>query len=148
MTRWMLFIAGLVTLVVASDAEACGRCGLFGRRCKYSSSYYATKYVAPAAYVPPANKQTFIFNNAFASQPLAGHGASVLGYSHSAQAEAPSRGLLLSQSARLTENAQTLAGAGLNGFTALAQIELDGQNEVAKTLAQGQAATAALLAAR
>lgn len=147
----------LLLALFAADASACSRCGVFGRGCRFNSHHAAAVVVADAGYAAPAGATTFnILNLNNGQLPLAGQGATVYGvdsakpysFSLAAQAYGVDPASVLNQAARLTTNAQALASDGLNGFNVTAQAQLSGQTEVAKILAQGQTATAALLAAK
>lgn len=137
----------LVPLLLAADATACARCGLFGRKCRFASHHVAV--VDSFAGYGAVGNTTFNFVNAFPPNlPIAAQGQSVYAYSLAAQAYSVDPAAVLAQAARLTTNAQALSSDGLAGYSALAQAQLAGQVEVAKVLAQGQTATAALLAAK
>jgi len=83
------------------------------------------------------------------TQPIAQQGTTVYGYSSAADAYGQvDMGLLYNQAARLTDQAQQLAGQAATDFQALVQAEGYNRAEVAKILAQGQAAQQALLAAK
>jgi hypothetical protein len=107
-----LLLLGLL-LLVTNSTDACGRCGIFGRGCRYAVAYHAPTYYAPAAvaYTPPA--QTFVFNNSYPT-PLLGN--SVYGYSLAAQAYAPDPALILDRSSRLAELAFTSGQRAIGDF--------------------------------
>lgn len=111
--------------------------------------------VAVAAPVTVAAPPTTIVNNLVGipvpvqySEPIAVQGATQYGYDQFAQAYTSNvdMGLLYHQAARLTDQAQQLAGQAATDFSALVQSEGYNRTEVAKILAQGQAASAALAA--
>lgn len=82
-------------------------------------------------------------------QPLVSQGSTVFGYSSVQEAHGNvDLGLLYSQAARLTDQAQQLAGQAHTDFSALVQIEGNNRADVAKIIAQGQAAAEALSAVR
>src|SRR3990167_2337896 len=147
MKRFLLAL-GLV-LLFAGDAAACGRCGIFGRGCRFAAQSY---YVAP--YVAPTATQVFNFQNNYPGNlPLSAQGQSVYanapyGYSLAAQAYSVDAAAVLSQAARLTSNAQALSSDALAGFNTTAQLQLGSQLEVAKILALGQSNAQTLQAAR
>lgn len=47
-----IVVALLVVVSFASSAEACNRCGLFGRKCRNQAVYYSPIYKQQAAYYP------------------------------------------------------------------------------------------------
>jgi mono/diheme cytochrome c family protein len=120
-------------------------------------TYVAPAYVAPA-YVAPVVKEnkTTVINNLIGipvpvqyTQPITGQGTTVYGYSSVAEAYGNvDLGLLYNQAARLTDQAQQLAGQAATDFQTLVQAEGQNRAEVAKIIAQGQAAREALLATR
>lgn len=83
------------------------------------------------------------------TQPIAQQGTTVYGYSSVAEAYGNvDLGVLYNQAARLTDQAQQLAGQAAVDFQALVQAEGQNRADVAKIIAQGQAAREALLAAK
>lgn len=83
------------------------------------------------------------------SEPIAAQGTTIYGYSSLADSyNQVDLGLLYNQAARLTDQAQQLAGQAHMDFSALVQAEGQNRAEVAKILAQGQAAQAALTATK
>jgi len=81
----MLRFAVIATVFIGSlfamgqSSEACSRCGIFGRGCRYS--YYPT-YYQPVQYQPPISN--FVFNNSYPVPYLAQQGNTAYGYSMSA----------------------------------------------------------------
>ncbi len=130
------------------------------RQC--APAYAAPVYAAPAQvhvpHVAPVVKEekTTIINNLVGipvpvqyTQPLTAQGTTVYGYSSVAEAYGNvDLGLLYNQAARLTDQAQQLAGQAATDFQTLVQAEGQNRAEVAKIVAQGQAAREALLAAK
>ncbi len=115
-------IAGLLLGVLTADASACGRCGLFGRKCRF-----ACNTVHTVAYAPPVTSQNFIFNNVFPSQfpyLLAQGGSSVFGYQASAAGYAESPALYMDRAARFTEQANENARLGIEGFNTNAALAI------------------------
>lgn len=123
-------------------------------------TYAAPVYQAPV-YTPPApvvqkEEKTTVVNNLVGipvpvqyTQPIAGQGTTVYGYSSVSEAYGNvDLGLLYNQAARLTDQAQQLAGQAATDFQTLVQAEGQNRAEVAKIIAQGQAARDALLAAK
>jgi cytochrome c553 len=83
------------------------------------------------------------------TQPIAAQGTTVYGYSNVAEAYGQvDMGLLYNQAARLTDQAQQLAGQAATDFHSLVQAEGQNRADVAKIIAQGQAAREALSAAK
>lgn len=113
-------VAFMLLGALATDASACHRCGLFGRRCRFQHHVaHHVPYVPPAAYVPPAQQTNFIFNNS--SVPaylLSPQGNSVYGYQVSAQSYNLDPALYMDRSGRLAEQAMALAQEGQNGYNA------------------------------
>lgn len=101
--------------------------------------------------VKPTNNTTVV-NNLIGipvpvsyNQPVAAQGSTVYGYSSVADTYGKvDMGLLYNQAARLTDQAQQLAGQAATDFAALVQAEGQNRTEVAKILAHGQAARQAL----
>jgi len=121
--------------------------------CGYS---YRKVYYEQPALVHAAKKETTIVNNLIGipvpvqyTQPVAQQGTTVYGYSSVAEAYGNvDLGLLYNQAARLTDQAQQLAGQAAIDFQSLVQAEGHNRAEVAKIIAQGQAAREALQAAK
>lgn len=84
-------------------AEACDRCGVFGRRCHFSQQ----QVVQQVAYTPPAANQqtTFNFVNSFPTPYLLSgqQGSSVYGYSLAAAPYTLDANLFMDRAARFTE---------------------------------------------
>jgi hypothetical protein len=119
----------------------------------YAQPVQLVEHVVPQAAIVP---QTTIVNNLIGipvpiqyNQPLSAQGTTVYGYSSVSEAHGNvDLGLLYNQAARLTEQAQQLAGQAHTDFSSLVQIEGNNRAEVAKIIAQGQAAREALSAVR
>jgi hypothetical protein len=144
--------------VFASESEA----GWNWRRVRCSSGCgytYQRVYVAPQVVQPQVTQktetQTTVVNNLVGipvpvtyNQPIQAQGSTVYGYSSVAQAYGQvDMGLLYNQAARLTDQAQQLAGQASSDFATLVQAEGQNRAEVARILAQGQSARQALEAA-
>ena len=83
------------------------------------------------------------------TQPIAAQGTTVYGYQDIANYyNQVDMGLLFNQAARLTDQAQQLAGQATTDFQTLVHAEGQYRSQIAQTLAQGQAAKEALLAAK
>lgn len=166
----ILVVAGFVTLGANQAFAQNGGwyyeryntgCG-YGYRKVYYSPYVAPvvtpTYTPPAVVAPEVKKEntTTVINNLVGipvpvqyTQPIAQQGTTVYGYSTVAEAYGQvDLGLLYNQAARLTDQAQQLAGQAATDFHALVQAEGIQRAEVAKIIAQGQAARDALLAAK
>lgn len=141
MFRAVVFI--LLALVV-SDAYACSRCGLFGRRCRF------LKAVPVVKAIPVAQRQDQVIviqnNNPL---PIAAQGQSYYSSSYQLAAAqyAVDPAVVLQQAYQLTQGAQTLAAAGLTGFESIATTQLHAQASVTERLAKGIAAEKVLQAA-
>lgn len=111
---------GLLAALVVSDAQACHRCGIFGRGCRFASH---VNHVA--AYTPPASVQTFNFVNSFPTPYLAApSGQSVYGYSLASQSYSVDPAQVLDRSGRLAELSLELATRGNDGYNSTAQSAL------------------------
>jgi hypothetical protein len=92
--------------VTANVAQPCGKCGVFGRGCRYSAPvYHAKPYVAPVVVKAPDNISTFIFNNVADPGFLAARSDTVYGVSRALEYSAPSSALYLDNTRRLIETA-------------------------------------------
>jgi hypothetical protein len=107
---------GLLLSLFAPSASACNRCGVFGRGCRFQSSYSSTYYApvvhAAATHDHVATTQNFIFNNSYPVPSLGApvgspvglpNGNSVYGYSLAASAYNVDPAQILDRSARLAE---------------------------------------------
>jgi hypothetical protein len=111
------------------------------------------QFVAPQQQV---QAKTTVVNNVIGipvpvqyTAPISSQGSTVYGYSSVSQSYGQvDMGLLYNQAARLTDQAQQLAGQASLDFSSLVQAEGQNRAEVAKILAQGQAAREALMATR
>ena len=123
-----------------------GQCSTVGR--------VATKRVVQPV-VQQAQAQTTVINNLVGipvpvtySQPLQAQGTTIYGYSAYAQNyNNVDLSLLYNQAARLTDQAQQLSAQANQSFSTMVQYETEKQAEIAKIIAQGQAARQALEAA-
>ena len=140
MIRVGIFIGLLIGLVVA-DSQACNKCGIFGRGCRY---YSAPAYVAPAAVV--AQPSVLVVQNAYPA-PIAQQGSTVFGYQAYSAAYSVNPAEVLRQAAELSKAATATATIGLTGFNQTAQTQLALQASITEPLARGQAAAQVLTAA-
>lgn len=148
---FLAFVVGVLAFNV--DAEACGRCGLFGNRCKFAKAVV----VAPAIVAEPVvvNRETpVIITNVF---PQA-NGAAVLapqgltgytygGFQQVSQAYTLDPAAVLRQAHQLATDTQALTKAGLDGYTNVASLALQLNAQTSTPLAQGLAAATVLNAA-
>lgn len=144
-----LMFAGVALLAV--EAQACSRCGLFGRLCKFSHVVAPVAQVAVAPYVP-VQPQLLVVQNQYAAPNgaaalLAPQGNAVYGLQGAAQPYLLDPTAVLRQAAELTRGAQQLAASGLTGYNATANLALQLNAPANETLARGLAASAALSAA-
>jgi len=143
MSRFAL--GAVVLLLLVSDAAACGRCGLFGNRCKFAAAHVVA---APLVVKAP---EVLVIQNAFA-QPnglalLANQGTTAYGLQAAAQAYTLDPAAVLRQAAELTRGAQSLAADGLNGFSSTASLALQLNSPANDALAKGTAAALVLQSA-
>lgn len=135
-----LFLSCVIFLLLASDAIACGRCGLFGRRCRFRSSVHHHNVVRHDV-IAVQQPQTIALQVNYPPLPVQGG----TGYIYSGNSSIDAS-LHLNQAARLVERAQDLASHATTDFSATLQAAIQGQQNVAEIVASGQAASAALLA--
>lgn len=136
----------IAVLMLTSTAFPCGRCGLFGNRCRFAS--HAVHH-APAVVAVAEQPATVVITNVYPN-PIAAQGGTVYGYSDSApysyQAAAfghqvnPDRFLAIAES--YLKTGQQLAGDGFGQFQAttssiIAQ-QVAGNIEVEKIRAAAQ----------
>lgn len=144
----VILAALAVVCAVASDAEACGRCGLFGARCRHA---VAVPHVAVAPVVQAA-PEVLLVNNIYpqpngAAALLAQQGGTLYGYQAAAIQYRVDPSETLRQAAELARGAQRLAQTGLDGYQSSAQLALTLQSSTDDALARGTAAAAVLSAA-
>lgn len=152
----ILAISGVMTS--ASNAAA----GWQWKRCwtgncySYQQVFVADNVAATGVAAVQSAAQTTVVNNLIGipvpvqySEPIAAQGSTVYGYSSLAQSyNQVDMGLLYNQAARLTDQAQQLAGQAATDFSSIVQSEGQNRAEVAKIIAQGQAAREALTATK
>lgn len=142
--------ATLFSIFVTASTEA----GWQWRRYRTSCGYAYKRVYVPKQRTK-TKTQTTVVNNLVGipvpvtyNQPIAAQGTTVYGYSSLAESyDKLDMGLLYNQAARLTDQAQQLAGQAATDFSTMVQIEGQNRAEVAKILAQGQSARQALEAA-
>lgn len=105
----------IVGLLICSSADACPRCGIFGRGCRFVS--HAVVQQQAVAYSPPAVTQNLIFNNSFPT-PFLSQGNSVYGYSLAAAPYTFDSTAYMDRASRFQELALETAQQGINGFNA------------------------------
>lgn len=150
-------LLGLLLTLFVSDAQACSRCGLFGRRCQFSQQVHHVQHVAqvvavPAYVAPQASPEVLVVNNQYASPNgaaafLAPQGQTVYGLQAAAQAYYLDPTAVLRQAAELTKGAQQLAGQGLSGYQQTATVALQLNASSNDTIARGVAASSILQSA-
>ena len=122
----ILALSLILVAVVAADASACTRCGLFGRRCRFFSGHVDAVAVTP--YVAATPQNLVIQNNYNVPNGAAGflapQGQSVYGLAQAAQPYYLDPSAVLRQAAELTKGAQQLAQQGLNGYNQTASLAL------------------------
>ena len=122
----VLALSLIMVAVVAADASACTRCGLFGRRCRFFSGHVDAFAVAP--YVAATPQNLVIQNNYNAPNGaaafLAPQGNSVYGLAQASQPYYLDPSAVLRQAAELTKGAQQLAQQGLTGYNQTASLAL------------------------
>lgn len=125
--KWVIaLMVTLSSLAVTADAEACHRCGRFGRLCRFSHAHVDAIAVAP--YVAAAPQNIVVQNNFQAPNGaaafLAPQGQSVYGLAQAAQPYYLDPSAVLRQAAELTKGAQQLAQQGLSGYNQTASLAL------------------------
>lgn len=148
-----LALISFSTSVVANDFLLRRNSRCVNGRCSTVNRVVAQKVVAPV--VQQAQAQTTVVNNLVGipvpvtySQPLQAQGTTIYGYSAYAQNyNNVDLSLLYNQAARLTDQAQQLSAQANQSFASMVQYETEKQAEIAKIIAQGQAARQALEAA-
>lgn len=147
MRGWL--IVGLL-LVVGAEAQACQRCGLFGRNCRYQT--YTYSHVAVAPVVQYQQPDVFVVQNNY-PQPngavglLAQQGATTYGLQAASSAYFVNPAETLRQAAELAKAANVTAQIGLTGYTQTAQAQLSLQAAITEPLVRSQAAAQVLTAA-
>jgi len=89
-------------MLLASQASACGRCGIFGRGCRFAHAP-VVHHAAPAIVKAPDTIQNFVFNNISPPGDLAPRGATVYGLSRALEYNAPNSALYLDNARRALE---------------------------------------------
>lgn len=156
MKKTILTLVAFLGVIQAASAQDTGGGWHYERY--WNGCGYAYRKVFDQAIIKSETpkKETTIVNNLIGipvpvqyTQPIAGQGTTVYGYSTVAEAYGQvDLGLLYNQAARLTDQAQQLAGQAAADFQGLVQSEGQNRAEVAKIIAQGQAAREALQAAK
>ena len=116
-----------VAVLIAADAWACSRCGLFGSRCRFVSQHHVAAAVvaAPVVAAPPISIiNNYAPGNGAAATLIAPQGGSVYGLSTAVQAYSLDPAAVLRQAAELTKGAQQLADQGLRGYGQTAALAL------------------------
>ena len=116
-----------VVVLIAADAWACSRCGLFGSRCRFVAQHHVAAAVvaAPVIQSPPISIiNNYAPGNGAAATLIAPQGGSVYGLSTAVQAYSLDPAAVLRQAAELTKGAQQLADQGLKGYGQTAALAL------------------------
>lgn len=142
-------VASLLLAVFAADAEACQRCGLFGRLCRFQSVAHHVAVAPAVAYQTPP---VFVVQNNYpqpngAAGLLAQQGATVYGYQAAASAYLVNPAEVLRQAAELSKAATATASLGLTGYSSTAQTALALQAGIVEPMVRGHAAAQVLEAA-
>lgn len=116
LASWSLIVL-LCLASLASQADACGRCGLFGRGCRFSSHVVVQQAYAPAYAAPAASVQNFVFSNSF-PVPYLQQGNTAFGYSLAAAPYSFDSAAYMDRASRFQELALETAQTGINGFNA------------------------------
>lgn len=106
MTRYvyatLLFL--FVLLVIVPASFGCGRCGIFGRGCRFAAPvHHAPVHHAAPVIKAPDTIQNFVFNNIAPPGDLAPRGATVYGLSRALEYNAPNSALYLDNARRALE---------------------------------------------
>lgn len=121
-------VAFLLALVVADSADACTRCGLFGRRCRFAHHVVAPVVVAHPVVVeavpeyPAAAPSTLVIQNNYnapngaAAALIAQPGNTVYGLQQAAQPLLIDPNEHLRRAAQLVDSVTELAQKGLQGY--------------------------------
>lgn len=152
MRTFIVFLA-VVTLSVPINA---GQRFCFSKQCVAPIVHHQPiqKIVQPIVQKEEVQTQTTVVNNLVGipvpvsySRPIAEQGATVYGYSSVADVYGNiDMAVLYNQAARLTDQAQQLAGQAAMDHAALVQAEARNRSDVAKIIAHGQSAAEALRA--
>ncbi len=102
-TPWIIAIVIVFfeLFFTAHFASACGRCGIFGRGCRFAAP--VVHHAAPAIVKAPDTIQNFVFNNIAPPGDLAPRGTTVYGLSRALEYNAPNSALYLDNARRALE---------------------------------------------
>jgi mono/diheme cytochrome c family protein len=118
----------ILTLLFVSSADACSRCGIFGRGCRFGHHHVQAVEAVVAAPIiqPPVVSiiNNYPAGNGAAATLLAPQGGTVYGLSTAVQAYSLDPAQVLRQAAELTKGAQQLAQQGLTGYGQTAALAL------------------------
>lgn len=132
------FVAMLFTFL--ADASACGRCGIFGRGCRFAASAHHVPHVAAKEVVQRDVIQNLIFNNIAPPGDLAPRGTTVYGLSRALEFNAPNSALYLDNARRSLEVSSEFTSAARGLDSEILDVE--------RTNARGRAVEAAFRALR
>lgn len=150
LTALSLLSLATLWLAIPPDASACGRCGLFGNRCRFVSGVHHHVAEVVAAPIVAAPTPISIINNyppanGAAAITIAPPGQTVYapyGLAAAVQTIQLNPDAVLRQAAELVKGTQQLAQAGLKGYGETAAIALTLQASQAAPQAAPQAVTA------
>ena len=153
MKSFLAAMAFIVIAQVASESEACSRCGLFGNRCRFAVvaapvfAHHVEAVAAPVQY----QQQPIVVNNIY-PQPngaalLAQQGGTTYGIQSPAILRLTDPDLALRQAYELAKATQSLASSGVSGYNSMAALSLQLNADTNGPLARGAAATSVLNAA-
>lgn len=122
-----ILLALFLVLLSDSSADACSRCGIFGRGCRFGQHHVqAVEAVVAPIVQPPVVSiiNNYPAGNGAAATLLAPQGGTVYGLSTAVQAYSLDPAAVLRQAAQLTQGAQQLARDGLEGYGKTAALAL------------------------
>lgn len=128
-------LAVTTLLLLSGSAEACNRCGIFGRGCRIQS------HVAHAEVVQAVAQPTVVITNVY-PQPVAAQGTTLYGLSSTFSASLDTQATL-NLSARLADSSLELARQANNNVATLAAHDLEVKKILAAGIANAQTVAAA-----
>lgn len=147
----LILIVMLAALgIQVNDADACGRCGVFGRSCRFQSHVVQKVVAAPVVATPVVQQQQplFVVQNNY-PQPLAVQGQTVYGgsYQQVAASLTMDASAYLAGAQALQRDTLATLKAGQDAASDAFHSVLSLQATVAEPLARGEAAERVLRAA-
>lgn len=158
MKSFVSAMAFIVIALVASESDACSRCGLFGNRCRFAVvaapvvAHHVVPHHVEAVAAPVQYQQQPILVNNIYPQPngaalLAQQGGTTYGIQSPAILRLTDPDLALRQAYELAKATQSLASSGVSGYNSMAALSLQLNANANDPLARGAAATSVLNAA-